>query len=76
MSNNFRETTMPKKGVSEKRGVGVGLYLNFFKEWCFRVRVRVKVKVDTNPKPNHNPNPNTNPNPNPNLNPNPNPAFY
>ena len=62
MSNNFRETTMPKKGVSEKRGVGVGLYLNFFKEWCFRVRVRVKVKVDTNPKPNPNPNSNTNPN--------------
>ena len=34
MSNNFRETTMPKKGVSAKRGVGVGVgvYLKFFKE--------------------------------------------
>ena len=50
------------KRVSVKRGAGVGVYLFFFRECCFRVsvmvrlglfrvRVRFRVRVSVNPNP-------------------------
>ena len=52
-----------RKRVSVKRGAGVGVYLFFFRECCFRVsvmvrlglfkvRVRFRVRVSVNPNPN------------------------
>ena len=44
-----------RKRVSVKRGAGVGVYLFFFRECCFRVRVmvmvrfRIRFRVSVNP---------------------------
>ena len=44
---------MNNKEVSVERrvGAGVGVYLFFFKECCFRVWVRLRVSVNPNPNP-------------------------